>query len=179
MTASQDLPKRPAAGAPATDRPAEGVDGTRVAYSERIHPPWWAWLLVAGAVVFFSAAYLVALGGWAGLAMATFTAAVGIFLVIRAAAIVRVDDRVLRVGRARLPLCFIGDVRTLDADTTTAALRTRADANAYLMVRRGYASTSVAVAVTDPLDPHPYWLISTRHPDDLAAAIKGAVSRAD
>ena len=126
MTASHDLP----------DRPVEGQDGTREVYRERIHPPWWAWLLVA--------------------------------------AIVRVDDRVLRVGRARLPLCYIGDVRALDADTTTAAMRTRADANAYLLVRPGYADTSVAVAVTDARDPHPYWLISARHPDELAAAITQA-----
>lgn len=164
MTASHDLP----------DRPAEGVDGTREVYRERIHPPWWAWLLVAAAVVFFSAAYLVALGGWAGIAMAVVTAAIGVYLVLRAAAVVRVDDRVLRVGRARLPLCYIGDVRALDADTTTAAMRTRADANAYLLVRPGYADTSVAIAVTDTRDPHPYWLISTRHPDELAAAITQA-----
>lgn len=166
MSAAQDLP----------ERPVEGVDGTRVAYRERIHPPWWSWLLVAGAVVFFSAAYLVALGGWAGIIMATVTAAIGIFLVLRAAAIVRVDERVFRVGRARLPLCYIGDVRALDADTTTAAMRTRADANAFMLVRPGYADTTVAVAVTDSRDPHPYWLVSTRHPEELAAAIKTATT---
>jgi hypothetical protein len=26
----------------------------------------------------------------------------------------------------------------------------------------------------DPLDPTPYWLVSTRRPDDLAAAIEAA-----
>ncbi len=41
---------------------------------------------------------------------------------------------------------------------------------AFLMLRP-YLSRAVRVAITDPADPAPYWLISTRRPDDLAAAL--------
>ncbi len=45
-----------------------------------------------------------------------------------------------------------------------------ADARAFL-VTRPYLKRSVLVPVLDPDDRTPYWLISTRHPDRLAAAL--------
>ena len=43
-----------------------------------------------------------------------------------------------------------------------------ADARAYLLLRP-YLKRAVRVEITDPADPAPYWLVSTRHPDELAA----------
>ena len=43
-----------------------------------------------------------------------------------------------------------------------------ADARAYLLLRP-YLKRAVRVEITDPADPTPYWLVSTRHPDELAA----------
>ena len=31
------------------------------------------------------------------------------------------------------------------------------------------------VEVTDPDDPHPYWLFSTRHPEKVASVLRQAV----
>ena len=45
-----------------------------------------------------------------------------------------------------------------------------ADARAYLLLRP-YLKRAVRVEITDPADPTPYWLVSTRHPDRLAAAV--------
>jgi hypothetical protein len=47
-----------------------------------------------------------------------------------------------------------------------------ADARAYLLLRP-YLKRAVKVEITDPADPAPYWLLSTRHPDRLAGAIAG------
>jgi hypothetical protein len=38
-----------------------------------------------------------------------------------------------------------------------------ADARAYLLLRP-YLKRAVRVEITDPADPTPYWLVSTRHP---------------
>ena len=38
---------------------------------------------------------------------------------------------------------------------------------------RLHLKRSVRVEITDPADPAPYWLLSTRHPDRLARAIAG------
>jgi hypothetical protein len=36
---------------------------------------------------------------------------------------------------------------------------------------RPYLSRAVRVEIDDPADPAPYWLLSTRHPERLAAAL--------
>jgi hypothetical protein len=36
----------------------------------------------------------------------------------------------------------------------------------------------VRVTVTDPQDPTPYWLVSTRHPEKLVEALQAARQRA-
>ncbi len=58
----------------------------------------------------------------------------------------------------------------LDATQTRAELGTRLDARAFLC-QRGWIHTAVRVDLVDPLDPTPYWIVSTRHPDDLVAAL--------
>ena len=47
------------------------------------------------------------------------------------------------------------------------------DARAYLVIR-GWVHSVVRVPITDPADPAPYWLLSTRRPTELAAAINGS-----
>ena len=43
-----------------------------------------------------------------------------------------------------------------------------ADARSYLLTRP-YVKQLVRIEVNDPADPHPAWLVSTRHPRRLAA----------
>ena len=45
-----------------------------------------------------------------------------------------------------------------------------ADARAFLVLRP-YLKRAVRVPMQDPADPTPYWLVGSRHPDALAAAI--------
>jgi hypothetical protein len=47
------------------------------------------------------------------------------------------------------------------------------DARAFLVIR-GWIRDVVRVPITDVADPAPYWLVSTRHPEQLAAAINGS-----
>jgi hypothetical protein len=49
------------------------------------------------------------------------------------------------------------------------------DARAFLCLR-GWVQTGARVRIDDPQDPTPYWLLSTRHPDRLAAALAAAPS---
>jgi hypothetical protein len=77
------------------------------------------------------------------------------------------------VGRDRLPLALAGEVTALDEDQTRALRGPRADPAAYLM-SRPYLPRSVYIAVDDPAARGPYWLIGTRRPEELAAAIEAA-----
>jgi hypothetical protein len=79
----------------------------------------------------------------------------------------------LRVGRDRLPLAQAGEVSALDEEQTRAMRGPRADPAAYLMTRP-YLPRSVYISVDDPAARGPYWLVGTRRPEELAAAIEAA-----
>jgi hypothetical protein len=52
-----------------------------------------------------------------------------------------------------------------------------ADPRAFVLFR-SYADEAVEIAVDDPADPHPYWLVSTHDASKLASAIETARSAA-
>jgi len=151
----------------------EGVDGTVVAYRERLHAPWYVWGLATFLTASLAVAYGFYLGDVAGLITFVATEALVAWWLIATAATVVVDDRVLRAGRARLPLRYVGRIAPLDAAQTRDARGRLADPAAYLCAR-GWISRSVLVEVDDDRDPHPYWLISTRDGHALARALAPA-----
>jgi hypothetical protein len=84
---------------------------------------------------------------------------------------VEVADGWLRAGRARISGEFLGDAKALDPEATRRVAGRDADARAYLLLRP-YLKRAVQVSVRDTRDPAPYWLVSTRHPEHLVAAIR-------
>jgi hypothetical protein len=58
----------------------------------------------------------------------------------------------------------------MDVESTRLARTRDADPHGYFALK-GYVRTSVRVWVDDPGDPVPYWLVSTRDPQALAAAL--------
>lgn len=164
--------------APNSDPPRwqEGQDGTIVHFSERLRPSAWSWFIPLGAAAVLALAYSVALGPIG--ALVTFLAVFGIgaYVLVRNVAVVRVDDQVFRAGPARLPLHYAGRVRVLDEEAAARVRSSGADAQAYYLLRIGYSKRAVAVEVTDPHDPHPYWVVSTRRPEELASAIMEATA---
>lgn len=142
-------------------------------YSERLHVPlrWWAQgtMLVAT----FWLTLLVAVPeplAWALTAVALALMA-ALFLAYGARVTVREDQ--LRAGKAHIDVKHLGAVEALDKEQTRRTAGVDADARAYLLLRP-YLKRSVRVAIADPADSTPYWLISTRHPDALVKALEGA-----
>lgn len=86
---------------------------------------------------------------------------------------VRLTPSGLRVGAATLPLEFVGEVEVVPRERKRRTLGPEADPAAYLL-HRGWIGPMVRVRVTDPDDPTPYWIFSTRRPDELAAALRAA-----
>jgi hypothetical protein len=83
---------------------------------------------------------------------------------------VEVRDGMLYAGPAHISLGLLGPVEPLDAEETRRVHGVDADARAFLLTRP-YLKRSVLVPVLDSADRTPYWLISTRHPDRLAAVL--------
>lgn len=113
-------------------------------------PPWVAWTSTAALVVLTAAMFM----GWGS-------------------ARVEIRDGQFVAGRAHIPLEHVGTAQALDPDQTRAAAGVDADARAYLLLRP-YLKRSVKVPVLDPADPTPYWLVSSRRPHAIVAALNGS-----
>lgn len=144
------------------------------AYDERLLVPlrWWALGTMFAASLLL--AFLVATPLWLALAATgVVVALLAALFVSYGSAVVCVRDGTLTAGRASIPVRQLGAVQALDPETTRLLLGRHADARAYLLVRP-YLRRAVRVDVNDPADPAPYWLVATRHPDRLVAALTAA-----
>ena len=137
---------------------------------------WWAVATMFWASVLL--AFLVALPTEVAFATAGgFTALNALVFIAYGAARVEVSDGVFRAGRAQIPVGLLSDPVALDALRTRRVAGVEADARAYLLLRP-YLPRSVRVRVLDAADPAPYWLVATRHPRTLSAALDSAINRA-
>ncbi|MFB9377932.1 DUF3093 domain-containing protein [Kineococcus gynurae] len=84
---------------------------------------------------------------------------------------IEVAGGVLRVGRARLPVAVVGEVDVLDRAALRRAVGPGLDARAHLALRP-WAPEGVRIHLEDASDPTPYWVVSTRRPEELAAALR-------
>ena len=116
------------------------------------HAAWLAWLIT-------------------GLAMGLLS----LFLRSYGGAQVVVGEGWFHAGRAQIETRFVGAADALDADETRRVAGRDADARAYLLLRP-YLKRAVRVQIIDPADPTPYWLVSSRHADALAGALREARS---
>lgn len=118
--------------------------------------------------------------GWLLLVATNRPIAIGAFVIATVAAgalvwsygsvVVEAGADGFRVGSAHLPQAHVGAVEVLDSRAFRAELGPKADARAWLRTRP-YIDAGVRVAVADPSDPTPYWLVSSRHPEAVAAAL--------
>ncbi len=147
------------------------------AYRERLLPKWWVFLFVLALIAMLSIAYGAAISapvGWIMLLVLSALAGLGMFT---SSPVIEVSDA-LAVDHARLPLAWVGEVSVLDPAQTRALRGQREAARNFVLVKSWAASESVLVNVTDPEDPHPAWLVSSRHPQELKAAITSAMPSA-
>jgi len=145
-------------------------------YDERLGVPLRWWALATMFLASMLIAFLVATPAWVAVAgTAVLVALVLTLFMGYGAARVSVRDGVLTAGRARISLEHVGEVEALDAARTRLLAGREADARAYLLLRP-YLSRAVRIGIDDPADPTPYWLVSSRRPDRLAAALRGTGS---
>ena len=83
---------------------------------------------------------------------------------------IRIDRDELRIDKSHIGLKYLGKVTVLDSDAMRL-LRTRdADPAAFLAIKF-WASKGIKIEVTDPRDPTPYWLITSKRGEKLAALL--------
>ena len=144
------------------------------AFRERLWPGPLGWSFALGFAAFVLVAVLPVHEGAAVIA-AVAAAVAGVAVAVRTATVVTVADGELRAGRAHIPLALLGSARALDRDGVRAALGPGSDAREFACLR-SWIPGAVQVKVTDPQDPTPSWLVSTRRPSELLAAIEARTS---
>jgi Protein of unknown function (DUF3093) len=158
---------------PANARPSAPL------YRERLRVSWWAWpACLSGAVflgieVTMGAPQLQLPEVYAG-----FVGAVAIALLLVGRIRIRVqfggDGEVeLRVDDARLPVSAIAAVEVVGGEDRRRLLGLDAEPLAFV-IQRPWLPSGVRIDLADPSDPTPYWFVSTRRPDELAAVLNEA-----
>jgi Protein of unknown function (DUF3093). len=142
-----------------------------VAYREKLWPAWWVFLATA-LVIPATLLVFLPISVVAGYVVAAVLYGAIVVVLLVTTPVIEVTDAELRAGKARIERSFLGDVSAHTGREAFAERGTRLDARAWLLLRP-WLSGVVRVELTDPDDPTPYWLVSTRRPEELAAALNG------
>lgn len=140
-----------------------------VIYEEKLWPAPWIWIVVAGAAG-ASVFTFIPIGVEAGIIAAVVVAAILTTLLILSTPLIRVTATDLQVGRAQIERKYLGAVEAFSGADATAQRGPQLHGRAYLCIR-GWISPVVRIDIDDPEDPTPYWLTSTRRPEQLKAAL--------
>jgi hypothetical protein len=159
-----------------SERPgrADSRAEAQVLYRERLATPMW-WYLVALAV----AAVLAGEFHVAGQHL-TVWIPFGVLLPLSVAVVwamghstLEVSGGEVRIRGAHLPLQYVSGCIGLDHATLRRVVGREGDPSAYVSIRP-WIGGGVQLWLDDPDDPTPYWVVSTRHPDRLVAALRSA-----
>lgn len=140
-------------------------------YAERLAVPWWLAVALLGLATLLAAEVHLGAGGtraWLPYAVMLPLTAGGLWYLSRIRITVAGDE--LRVDDARLPVRYVADAVPLDTDGRRQILGSAAHPLAFV-IQRPWVGGAVQLVLDDPADPTPYWVISSRHPEQLAAAV--------
>jgi hypothetical protein len=141
-----------------------------VIFKEVLRPPIW----VLAFIYFLFLSLVIAI--WAAfdntvtlIAFVASTIAI-IYIAFAMRSTITLDGDELCIDRAHIDIKYLGAITILDAPAMRL-LRTRdADPAAYLAIRF-WIPTGLKIAVVDPRDPTPYWLITSKRGEEIAALL--------
>lgn len=146
-------------------------------FTERLLPRWWAWLLAYSFIGMVAVAYGAALGSTVGWLVAVGGLALATALLLVTAPTIAVSDTALSVGGATLPVTSISEVEAVTGDRIRELRGPGADGRLFVSLRPWSGADGVLVLLSDPEDPHPAWLFTSRHPARVVAALAATMDR--
>lgn len=151
------------------------TDDVRVRYRERVIPGFSWWIVVASVVAMIAIAYGAALGAGVGVLVASVLGPIAIVALVRSSPAISVTENAVACGAAQLPSGAWRQPKTVAGPELTSIRRGHspdAGDRVFQVVPAWFARAGVLLPLDDPSDPHSAWLIATRHPDRLTAALE-------
>ncbi|AZS36824.1 hypothetical protein CVS47_01437 [Microbacterium lemovicicum] len=147
---------------------------TAAPYRERLGPSMW-FLVSAALCGPMAALVFVPLDTTVALVVGALVGVAVVALLVSGSPVITVRDGELRAGRAHIPVEFLDAGSWVSGDDAQYARSAGLHPRAWHLIRGGIDAVAM-FAVTDPDDPTPYWVISSRTPDRLVAAVRRAQS---
>jgi hypothetical protein len=136
-------------------------------YRERLRTPWW-WYPVGLAVASTLAAEFHIAGydltDWIPWTVLPFLAVTVTWFLGRSQ--LTISGGELRIRGAHVPLKFVGQAVRLDERSLRRLVGRDGDPSAFVSIRP-WIGPGVQVVLDDVDDPTPYWVVSTRHPEQV------------
>ncbi len=159
---------------------AAPVTTQTVRYRERLWVPWWWWLVGVGASAVLAMEVNMGIRGlpdWLPYVVLA-VAACGVLLWLSRTEVKVVADGAqveLWAGSgnawAHLPASVVSRSAAVPRSAKSAALGRQLDPAAFVL-HRTWVGPMVLVVLDDPDDPTPYWLVSSRAPEQVLAALR-------
>ena len=142
-----------------------------IKFREVIRPPLWLMAFIYFLALSLGIAIWAAMTTMiAAVVMVLFTS-VTILIYFTSSLVIEVDDLELRVGKAHIDKKFCGEVIVLTPAQMSLQRTREADPAAYLAIRF-WTAHGVKIEVRDDRDQTPYWLVTSKHGEELAQALR-------
>lgn len=143
---------------------------TKGSFKEVIRPPLWTLAFIYFLLLSLVVAIWAALGNSPAFVAFIASTLLLVFVVYTSPLVITYKDGVLKVGTATLEDEYIEKIEVLN-DQEMRRIRTRdADPAAYLALRF-WSSRGIKITLNDPRDPTPYWLVTTKRGEEIAALV--------
>lgn len=143
-------------------------------YRERLRTPWWWYLVAIFIASLFAAEFHVAglrLTDW--IPFGTLLPLAVLVVWWTGHSVLEIAEGELRIRGAHLPLDVVSGEIGLDPRTLRLVVGREGDPAAFISIRP-WIGPGVQLWLDDPEDPTPYWVVSTRRPDQVLTALRSA-----
>lgn len=144
-------------------------------YSESLRTPLWWYLVALGVAALLAAEFHIAglrLTDWIPYGTMLPLSALIVWAIGRGR--VEISGGEIRARGAHIPLQFVSGAVALDTETLRRVVGREGDPAAFVSIRP-WIGGGVQLWIDDPDDPTPYWVLSSRHPQRLVAAVRAAI----
>ena len=139
-------------------------------FREKLTPPIWGWVALTGFCLMLAVSVSAVFGDLIALIVFVFLVFVFIFLGFKFSPVIKVDNKFLYANKAKLPLRIINKATPMSISETTKIRGINADPKCF-SATSPLINTSIRIDFKDKDDPHTYWLLSTRKPEELSRVL--------